>query len=324
MSTTSPERRLLHLGLFLSLLASTVAGLALGLSCHATQARPDVAAACPDAPLSAPPSALASAPGSAPANAPGGPELAPGARVVGRWQDAFWEATVVAVQGDLIVIAWDQPPPELSYRPRGWVVHADAPPAVARPADWLLCRADRVWHLCQVESVAGDALQVVAVGDARSHTMERIDTLPVPAGLVSWAARHGAAALESARLAARLQGVEPVTAGKPVRVRDRVLARWTDGSWWEAEVTAAGNGQITVAWADGSAATGVPPAHVASLRGAPLARVRGELALCKWGEGTRWWASYIEKSAAGLEVVYSDGTREPLREQCVTGRASGE
>ena len=329
MSTTSPERRLLHLGLFLSLLASTVAGLALGLSCHATQARPEVAAACPEAPSSAPgsapSSASAGAPGNAAANA--GADLAPGARVVARWQDGFWEATVVAVQGDLIVIAWDQPPPEPSYRPRGWVVRAEAPPAAAQAGDWLLCPAERVWHLCQVEAMEsgdGDALRVVVVSDARAYTLARADVLPVPAGLVDWAARHGSAQLERARLAARLQGVEPVTAGKPVRVRDRVLARWTDGSWWEAEVKAAAGSQITVAWADGSAPTALPPAHVAPLAGAPAARGTGELALCKWGQGTRWWAAYIEKVAAGLEVVYSDGTREPLREQCVTGRASGQ
>jgi hypothetical protein len=324
MNTTSPERRLLHLGLFLSLLASTVAGLALGLSCHAPRTRPEVAAGCPEGTPSVPGGALAVAPGSALAAAPGSADLAPGARVVARWQDAFWEATVVAVQGDLIVIAWDQPPPEISYRPRGWVVREEAPPATAAPGDWLLCRGDRVWHLCHVESADGDALRLVAISDARSYTLDRADTLPVPAGLVSWAGRHGAAALERARLAARLQGLEPATAGKPARVRDRVLARWTDGSWWEAEVRAAAGGQITVAWADGSAPTALPPAHVAPLANAPVARGAGELALCKWGASTRWWAAYIDKGAAGLEVAYEDGTREPLREQCVAGRTSGQ
>jgi hypothetical protein len=330
MSTTSPERRLYRLGLFLSLLATTVAGLALGPSCHARQAGPDMAAVCLESPpgalASAPPGALVSASDTTLANVAGGPELAPGARVVGRWQDAFWEATVVAVQGDLIVVAWDQPPPEISYRPRGWVVRADEPAAAAAVGDWLLCRSDRVWHLCQVESGEsgdGDALRVVAISDARSYTMQRADTLPVPAGLVSWAMRHGAAALERARLAARLQSVEPAMVGKPARVRDRVLARWTDGSWWEAEVTAVSGAQTTVAWADGSAPMGLPPAHVAPLKGAPLARGAGELALCKWGESTRWWAAYIDTGAAGLEVAYADGTREPLREQCVTGRTSG-
>jgi hypothetical protein len=328
MSTTSPERRLLHLVLFLSMLAATAAGLALGLSCHATRARPDVAAGCAEGTSGAPPgvaaSVLATGPGSPPANAPGSAELAPGARVVARWQDAFWEATVVAVQGDLIVIAWDQPPPEISYRPRGWVVREDAPPAAAAPGDWLLCRADRVWHLCHVEAADGDALRLVAISDARSVTLDRVDTLPVPAGLVSWAARHGAAALERARLAARLRGLAPATAGKPARVRDRVLARWTDGSWWEAEVRAVSGSQITVAWADGSTPSGVPPEHVAPLANAPVARGAGELALCKWGESTRWWAAYIDEGAAGLEVAYEDGTREPLREQCVAGRSSGK
>jgi hypothetical protein len=320
MSTTSPERRLLHLVLFLSLLASTVAGLALGLSLHTALAPRGASPACAHAPTGA----TNGAPGDAAIDAPGG-ELAPGARVVARWQDAFWEATVVAAQGDLMTVAWDQPPPELSYRPRGWVTRMDAPPAAAAAGDWLLCRAaSPVWHLCHVESVDGDALELVAVTDASAHTMARADTLPVPAGLVDWAARHGGAALERARLAARLQSVKPATAGKPVRVRDRVLARWSDGSWWEAEVTAVSGGQIVVAWADGSAATGVAPAQVAPLADAPRARAAGELALCKWGESTRWWTAYIDKGHAGLDVMYSDGTREPLREQCVAGRVSGQ
>lgn len=313
MSTMSPERRLLHLALFLSLLASTLAGLALGLSLRTALAPRDVSAAC----AHATPEVVGHAPD-------GGP-LAPGARVVARWQDTFWEATVVAVQGDLVTVAWDQPPPELSHRPRGWVARMDAPPAAASAGDWLLCRADnRFWHLCQVEAVDGDALEVVAATDARSYTAARADTLPVPAGLVDWAARHGAAALERARLAARLQSVEPVTAGKPARVQARVLARWSDGNWWEAEVTAARDGQIVAAWADGSAPLALPPAQVAPLANAPRARAAGELALCKWGASTRWWAAYIDEGATGLEVAYSDGTREPLRDQCVTGRSSAK
>lgn len=320
MSTTSPERRLLHLGLFLSVLASTVAGLALGLSLHATLIAQDAPSAVSDVPADDP--ALAALEREFLGRARADEVLAPGARVVARWQDAFWEATVVAVQGELVTVAWDQPPPELSYRPHGWVVRMDVSPAYPKAGDWLLCRADsRVWNLCRVKSVDGDALEIVAITDARPRTTARADTLLVPVGLEDWAKGHGALTLARARLAAFLKGVEPVTAGKPARVRDRVLARWTDGSWWEAEVKAVSGGQITVAWADGSAPTALPPADVAPLANAPVPRA-SEVALCKWGEGTRWWQALITDDADG--VLYEDGTSEPLREQCVAGRTSGQ
>jgi hypothetical protein len=298
MSTRSTERTHLNLLLSASLIASA---LALGLSLH-TALRAQTR--CPPE-------------GTAPAD----PGLAPGVPVIARWQDAFWEATVVAAQGDLIAIAWHQPPPDLSYRPRGWIARMDEPPAAARAGDWLLCRASNdVWHPCIVESATGHSLQVVTIADARSHTVERAATLPVPPGLADWAARHGAAALERIRLHTRLQAVEPATAGKPARDRDRVLARWTDGTWWEAEVTTRTDALITVAWADGSTPTALPPAQVAPLSSAPPARSAGELALCKWGQSTRWWAAHIDESAAGLEIAYQDGTREPLAEQCIAGR----
>jgi hypothetical protein len=304
MSTRSPERTS-RPALFVSVSALALAALALGFTLHATLRE-----------------RAAPAPGAEVLASPARGDLAPGAPVVARWQDAFWEATVVSVQGELVVIAWDQPPPELSYRPRGWLARTDRPPASAKVGDWLLCPADRgVWQPCHVETVDGDVLQAIAIDDARPRTVALGATLPVPAGLAERTARLGEAALERARLAARLEAVEPVTAGKPVKARDRVLARWTDGSWWEAEVAAMAGDQITVAWADGSAPTAVPAAHVAALADAPRARKAGELALCKWGQGTRWWSARIDEGAAGLEVAYSDGTREPLQEQCITGRA---
>jgi hypothetical protein len=317
MSITSPERKLLHLALLLSLVSAAVAGVALGLSLRATpiarshtRGGGQVAERGPAAGLAAQHDER---------------DLAPGVRVVARWQDAFWEATVVAAQGDLITVAWDQPPPELSYRPRGWVGRMDETVATAAVGDWLLCLGSgRAWHLCQVEVVEGERLGLVSSTDARAFGIAREDTLPVPPGLASWAARHGTATLAAARLVTRLQDVQPATAGKPARAGDRVLARWSDGAWWEAEVEAVAAAEVVVAWADGSAPTGVAPAQVAPLGDAPRASKRGELALCKWGQSTRWWAAYIDDGTAGAEVVYADGTREPLREQCVAGRSSGK
>ncbi|WP_428263213.1 hypothetical protein [Haliangium sp.] len=298
--------------LFGFVLAATLTlGLAAGAACLA----PATACRCDEARPEAVPETAAP------------DDLAPGARVVARWNDSFWEATVVTVQGELVAVAWDQPPPDLSFRPRGWVVPMDAPPATASAGDWLLCPAEGgTWQLCHVEAASGDALELLPIADPGAGTgvraLDRAATLPIPDGLSAWAAARGDAALDRIRLAARMHGLVPATVGTPVRVDDHVLAEWTDGSWWEAKVIALEDGAVTVAWADGSTPMPLTPAQVAPLASAPRAGASGDLALCRWQQGTRWWRAAIDKGASGLEILYIDGTREPLHPHCVAARAA--
>lgn len=118
-------------------------------------------------------------------------------------------------------------------------------------------------------------------------------------------------------LAAELGGLMPATAGMPVSQGDLVLARWHDGTWWEATVQIHEGESVRVAWRDGSTPSDLPRQHVAPLPREPELLHPGELVLCKWQAHTRWWGARLEPTGQGLGVLYSDGTREEFRGQCM-------
>ena len=107
----------------------------------------------------------------------------------------------------------------------------------------------------------------------------------------------------------------PSTTGRGVRVGDAVLARWSDGNWWEATVTAIDGMRITVAWRDGSAPVQLRDIHVAPLRKAPPMEV-GYKVICKRHESTRWWRAVIRRGDNGLRVRYVDEVSVPFTGQC--------
>ena len=112
-----------------------------------------------------------------------------------------------------------------------------------------------------------------------------------------------------------LQALVPANAGHAVSVGDEVLARWTDGSWWEATVIAIDGPTITAAWRDGSTPTALPADGIAPLSERP-GMAHGDLALCKWQDSTRWWRAVIVEQQDSLHVRYIDGTVEPFFRQC--------
>lgn len=122
-------------------------------------------------------------------------------------------------------------------------------------------------------------------------------------------------------LQAQLGALVPVDAGKSVAIGDEVLARWTDGSWWEATVLAIDGPTITVAWRDGSAPIALTSDGVAPLSERP-GMTHGDLALCKWQSSTRWWRAVIVEQQDGLQVKYIDGTIEPFGRQCIPATRS--
>src|SRR5687767_8391021 len=81
-----------------------------------------------------------------PANAPrGGAGLQPGDRVVTRLRNEFREATVITVDGALVTVGWDLPPPDRTQVARSWIVRLDEKPGKPRPGDWRLCPSDESW-----------------------------------------------------------------------------------------------------------------------------------------------------------------------------------
>ncbi len=232
--------------------------------------------------------------------------LEPGDRVVARWQDSFFEATVVTVQDKLVTVAWDVPPPERSHLPRGWVERI-APPA-ADAQGWQLCRRSETWVPCQIEASGPQAVKVKLAGLAESLSLDPEELCPVPAGLRGWVARRAEAEQAAATLAAQIDPQAPLSAGQAVQPDQRVLGRWIDGGWYEARVAGQGDGSVTLVWSDGSAPSPVPVGDVAPIPDAPEALQPGAVAFCRWSAAARWWPARVEEaSSTVLRVTYRDG-----------------
>jgi len=118
-----------------------------------------------------------------------------------------------------------------------------------------------------------------------------------------------------------LEGLRPANAGQASKVGERVLARWYDGSWWEAEVTAIGQGSVTAAWADGSPPDQLPLGDVAPLPSQSSTLEIGSYAFCSWQSSTQWWRARIVERSGIPTIAYIDGDSSPLSsEHCVLAR----
>ncbi len=239
------------------------------------------------------------------------PSFAPGDRVVARWQSSFRGATVLEARGNLITVQWDVRPPDTAGVPAAWAVAAGSPTPVP-PGSWLLCEGENRWTLCRVREVHGEVF-VVDGEDGAGVEVDRSETLPVPKALHAWAEREGPRQVARARGMEALADAVPARAGQAVEKGMRVLAKWTDGTWWEATVSGVSEAGVEVAWADGSAATTLDRLGVAPLENVvPLAE--GAAAFCRWKTGTRWWRALVTRaSGASLAVDYADGDRARLR-----------
>lgn len=118
-------------------------------------------------------------------------------------------------------------------------------------------------------------------------------------------------------LEVELRDLIPATAGRELEIGELVLARWSDGNWWEARVEDLSRDMAQVAWLDGSPSMDLPRQHVAPLDGERPALQPGALAMCKWQTSTRWWRAKIHGEGNARAVLYIDGTSEPLAGQCV-------
>jgi hypothetical protein len=255
-------------------------------------------------------------------NKPVAAELRPGDRVVGRWGDAFHPGTVLESRPGVATVLWDELQPTERTLPAAWLVRARTETGKAAAGHWLLCRRGAQWRLCRV--IAGaEAHWRVRTLDGLARRVDRRDLLPLPAGLRGWAPRHGTHALEEAMAKQALEHLEPASAGKPVRVGQAVLGRWSSGGWYDARVVAVGNNKITLAWKDGSAQQATPPDDVAPLY-PPDRLVSGALLFCRWN-GSGWWkARVIEPLGQGqrADIRYSDGSAATARAaDCIAGRA---
>ena len=251
----------------------------------------------------------------------GGLGLELGDRVVARWRDELFEATVVNVQGRLVTVAWDSPPPERSYFSRGAVqpVTTTERPKAGEPG---LCGVGGAWILCQVEAAAASGIRVTEVWYGATQLLPREQVLPVPARLRSWARQRVDESLRRQRAAREIAGGGPATAGQPVSAGQRVIAEWIAGSWWEARVSAQQGTQLTVAWADGSGEMTLPASRVAPIPEAsstprPTSFSAGDLAYCAWASGQAWYPARVDRVAKdALSVTYQDGTIESLGPTC--------
>jgi hypothetical protein len=244
----------------------------------------------------------------------------PGDRVVTRFGTSFREATVIEEKKGLLTVQWDTTPAEAAAVPSAWAVHLGEhlQPELEK---WVLCFDDDDWGLCRIAAVAGDTATVDdASGEGRN--IDAIDMLPLPRALTSWAAHAGPRMMAHAQVADATAEVVPATAGRTGRAGARVLAQWTDGTWWLATVQATQAQDVTVAWQDGSAPTTVKPDQVAPLADAPEVHGPAQAAFCAWAQSTRWWKASVSRSSAGaLEVAYEDGTRGMARpSDCIPAR----
>lgn len=248
--------------------------------------------------------------------------LEPGDRVVALWRNGFWEATVVTVQGKLVTVAWDTPPPDESRVPRGWVQRLDAHPEATEGGRWLLCPGAKAWQLCYLQAAEGERLSVLSTEDGRARRWLRDEVLELPEEVEGWAARYGQRVLEQLAFQDELARLVPATAGQAVVPEDRVLARWQDGNWWTAHVKAFDEGSVTVAWADGSPDSVLRAYQVAPVPDQVPTFRPGDLAFCLWHDDGRWWQARVDRVGQGrLEVTFADGTVDAAApSSCVPGR----
>jgi hypothetical protein len=246
-----------------------------------------------------------------------GAGLAPGDRVVSRWKDGFYPATVLTVQHRLVTIAWDTPPPERGYAARDAVSKQGALAERAESGAWLLCYREGSWSACRVERVEGARLQVVVARDGTTHDMGREEVCEIPPAHRAWAVRHAEQALATHRLQQEIAPSAPASAGKPVSEGEKVAARWpADGFWYDAVVVESSDSakqSVTVRWYDDSTAT-LAPSDVAPTASSPQPGKPGELAFCRWRQSPRWWRARVERieSDGQLAVIYRDGTTATL------------
>src|SRR4051812_31085477 len=69
----------------------------------------------------------------------GGLGLEPGDRVIARWKDGLFAATVITVRHNLVTVAWDQPPPAESHVARAWVAPIAPLPGDVAVGSWAAC-----------------------------------------------------------------------------------------------------------------------------------------------------------------------------------------
>lgn len=250
--------------------------------------------------------------------------LVPGDRVVARWRDAFWSATVLTVEERLVTVAWDVPPPDTSRVSREWMRKLEHPGDDLLAGAWVLCPGSSDAFIpCRVEGVEADEADVRLTDSGSFIRLPRAHLFLVPDELYAWVVDKGDAAIERYLMADRLQSVVPLSAGEPVaRPGAEVLARWSDGEWWRGTAIAIDGGEITVAWADGSEPLALAPGDVAPLGNDDGRLEKGSVALCQYGDTTRWSRAHVVAlGSKDLEVRYIDGTAVKLAtSRCVSGR----
>jgi len=144
---------------------------------------------------------------------------------------------------------------------------------------------------------------------SRAHDEEvtRRDTEAADRAAAAAAEQRKAADADRAALAALV----PVGAGDTVKAKQPVLAHWSDGNWWPAQVVRATSRSIKVRYEDGTTSE-LAPADVAP-RPAPALLEPGATALCFWRSGSHWWpARIIEKGADENRIRYADGTTQAV------------
>ncbi|MBN2359256.1 MAG: hypothetical protein JXR83_07360 [Deltaproteobacteria bacterium] len=252
----------------------------------------------------------------------GGEGLEPGDRVVARWHEGFWEATVLDVNQKLVTVAWDTPPPEQSYIARQWIVRRDAHPQLAAKGHWLLCQTGESWELCHVEFADADAINVIVIADGASRTFCRDEVLAIPGALEPWVAKNGARAIEQLALERKFAHAVPITAGQQISEGDIVIARWSDDNWWSGTVKAVHGNLVSIAWTDGSEDDDIPAVFVAPMPRQRAAFAPGDLAFCTYSGSSQWWpARIVRHHGAEVDVTFLDETRATLvASDCVPAR----
>jgi hypothetical protein len=256
----------------------------------------------------------------------GGLGLEPGDRAVARWRNSFQEGTVITVQGKLVTMAWDLPPPERSQLPRHWLQPLKARGGVPQKGTWLLCNLEGSWDLCRVDRVEGQAkefLQVIRAMDGDRQPLARAQTLPLPTAIRQWAIRRGEMQLTRSKQSRQINPTVPDSAGNAVIRGQRVIARWTGEAWLEATVLSVDADLITIRWLDGSGDKALARAYTAEVPENDMALVKADdLAFCKWGNSLQWWPARVDQvNPTALTVTFKNGrvSKLPLN-HCIPAR----
>jgi hypothetical protein len=249
----------------------------------------------------------------------GGQGLEPGDRVVARWKDGLYAATVITVRSNLVTVAWDAPPPEQSHLPRRWVGPLLPVPAGFAAGGWAACADGDAFVLCRVLVLERDTVTIERLGEAKARSLERGKVIALPSGLAAWAADIGGRQAERAARAAMLGTLVPATAGELPKTGAPVLARWhTDGEWWPGAVESISGSIVRVRWHDGSGPEDLPRTDIA-----PLAPAEpNAFAFCTEGGSARYERAYVRWVTGNLiEIEQKDGSvRELPLGSCVPAR----